>query len=147
MINHVDPKQFWGQTPRTADGGDVSDKQRGTALAATGLQGWGGGGGARDVLLPGDKLPLTSDKTAGIQKLLENQQWPVSRRAAVAGHGTCLGITAGPNGAYIGKQTTKNADLIKTINAAIRSATDDTDFRWGSIQINHNTVAEIHTDS
>ena len=51
-----------------------------------------------------------------------------------------------PKGAYIGPMTQQCRDLVRAINAMIRQALGETTFHWGSLQINEDSVSEVHTD-
>ena len=48
--------------------------------------------------------------------------------------------------AGVGSYTDKCSDLVKLINSAVARVAGD-DFRWTSIQINHNSVSELHADT
>ena len=84
-----------------------------------------------NVLLPGDKIPISSDTCAEIHYLLTKHPWHDTQRQTGPNNSTYLGISPGPNGPYVNDTSLNDNKLIKAINAAVRDATSGADFRWG----------------
>ena len=96
-------------------------------------------------LLVGSEWKLAEDDASAIEAALATTKWPNQVRRSVSGFGTCLGLTNGPKGAYVGAYTNQCQSLVRLINKIITNLVDD-DFHWTSIQVNHNSVSTKHCD-
>ena len=117
-------------------------------------------GSATCVDAPPDAAPSTTKKNSAvthvipgetfklIEQLLVDTRWPISSRTKVPGRGTCVGVTFSGKQGYIGPLTKSVEQLIRLINNTMFSIAESrgTDYRWSSIQINHNTISAKHTD-
>ena len=82
-----------------------------------------------------------------IHRQIIDATWPIQKRENVPGHGACLGVTFDRRGAYISPLTKSHEKLIRDINFSISTFLGHLGFRWGSLQINVNTVSKRHMDS
>ena len=96
-----------------------------------------------NILLPGDKIPISSDTCAEIHYLLTKHPWHDMQRQTGPNNSTYLGVSPGPNEPYVNETSPNDNKLIKTINAAIRDATSGADFCWGSMLIQRDGSDEF----
>ena len=94
----------------------------------------------------GLRLPFHSE-AAQILTMLRDIEWGPQKRPHVPGLGLCLGASNCPRGPYVTKMTDAQIALLTAINNVVHRYADTSTFKWSSIQINKNTVAEKHKDS
>ena len=87
------------------------------------------------ALLPEDSLALT--------RILDGLEIATSRREAVQGHGTCVGVVSSPTGVLVDTVRDSWVPTIQSLNTLLRrvSLAQGCDLRWTSLQINKNSVA------
>jgi hypothetical protein len=73
-------------------------------------------------------------------------EWPAQSRKAIHGKGTAVGATYEPSGPRMGYWTRRNYKLVIKINKAIKDAVGEIPFEWGSLQINVDSVSDVHVD-
>ena len=94
----------------------------------------------------GDSFEFSNKRKKRVQALLDATTFPVNRRTVTPGLGTCVGSTYDTSGPRIGGHTAKMSRLIMAINDALEKTLEGIPFRWGSLQLNQNTVSRLHTD-
>ena len=82
-------------------------------------------------LTVGSQRKLALADASAIEVALSCVKWPRQARRSVNGFGTCLGLTNGKEGAYVGAYTYQCSSLVRLINSAISKLVDGT-FRWTS---------------
>ena len=88
---------------------------------------------------------MTRWSSAKILKMLRAVDWPRSPREYVPGYRTCVGATYDGESAKLGKHTMRQCRLIRAVNHELRVLLGPK-FRWGSLQINYNTIPKPHID-
>jgi hypothetical protein len=94
----------------------------------------------------GDTLRMSKRNRNRLTRAIRGVSWPDSNRRYVPGKGTCLGATFDVTGPRLGRYTAEREGVIRLINSVIRSTLGGKPFRWGSLQINVNTVSKEHVD-
>jgi len=80
-------------------------------------------------------------------QLLQAKIWPMTKRTAVKGRGACLGLSYGmARRPYITPWTMHGKEIVDLLRLHIPGLPCAADFRWTSIQVNHNSVAQEHAD-
>ena len=114
--------------------------------AQEGGSGGPGASAARLALKNGQVIRFHTKDSKCILRSLRWRPWPKQSRRHVDGLGSCLGVTYNGKQGYVGPLTRQREELVKLVNALIGKSFGS-DFKWSSIQVNHNTVAVPHTDA
>ena len=92
---------------------------------------------------------LPADRYHAILALLDNIDWPRNRRAVINGKGICLGATYHLDGLKVAGATrqARMEDLCREINVSLSELFPPSiGIVWGSLQINADSVAQVHRD-
>ena len=96
--------------------------------------------------LIGQRVSIPRDTAVDLARRITAVDWPAQSRKTIHGRGTAVGATYEINGPRLGHWTRRSQKLIMKINAAIKEALGDTHFEWGSLQINLDSVSDVHVD-
>ena len=99
----------------------------------------------------GQTMNIDANDIKIVEKELASIEWPNQARLNVRGQGTCLGLTNTPEGPRLGRYTAQTKTLSMTIGNIVRKLMVKNpwlhQFKWTSIQVNNNSIAQPHVDS
>ena len=157
-INHVDPAIFWASCPPArGDSPPPSEKPHDTksgkrnndkkAVENAHHKDAGGQNAQSDkAVKSGDKFVITEEDHQKLCQALGEAQWYPQSRKFVSGNGTCLGATFDVKGPRLGTMSYRCKELIVLVNDIIRRTIGDKLFYWGSLQVNEDSVSQVHAD-
>ena len=74
-------------------------------------------------------------------------KWGVQKRVSTHGYGCCYGASMNTRGPMIKPVDPYHARVCRTINQALSEVSAGTDFKWSSLQVNVDSISNVHRDS
>ena len=92
---------------------------------------------------------VEDDVARQLERWIRRMNVPITARKAVKGRGVCLGLTVADGNPCLGSFNTKAEKLILALNKWMHRKVEEAGvpFSWTSIQLNVDTVADLHCDS